>query len=255
MAAEGQLGEDGARRQVAIPQGVREVVGRRLDRLSEDANEVLRIAAVCGRDFRLEVLRARLRPDRRPTIEAALGEAVGDRLVDESRDEPGRYAFSHALVRETLQAEVPAARRVPMHLEIAEALEQVYADELDRHLGELAHHFIEAAPLGQVERAVDYATRAAARALERLAYEDAAVLYAKAIDALELAPEPDRRRRLELLLDLGHAQTKAARPDDARATLESRRRGSRASSIVPRTSPARRSGCACSRSPGWSTTS
>ncbi len=220
MAAEGQLGEDGARRQVSIPQGVREVVGRRLDRLSEAANEVLRIAAVCGRDFHLEVLQHVC--DLSATdVEAALGEAVGDRLVDEPRETPGRYSFSHALVRETLQAEVPVARRVPMHLEIAEALEQIYADELDRHLGELAHHFIEAAPLGQVERAVDYATLAAARALERLAYEDAAVLYAKAIDTLELAPEPDRRRRLELLLDLGLAQTKAARPDDARPTLES----------------------------------
>ena len=57
MAAEGRLGdEEGARREVAIPQGVREVVGRRLDRLSSDANQMLRIAAVYGRDFRLDVV-------------------------------------------------------------------------------------------------------------------------------------------------------------------------------------------------------
>ena len=219
LAAEGRLGEDEARRQVAIPQGVREVVGRRLDRLSENANEVLRIAAVCGREFLAEVL-ARVCELDRGQIEAALAEAVQDRLVEESATEPGRYAFAHALVRETLQVEVGPARRVPLHLEIGEALEQAYAGDLDRHLGELAYHFLEAAPLGEVERAVDYATRAAARARGRLAYEDVASLTERSIEALDLAPEPDRVRRLELLLELGQAQTKAARPDDARATLE-----------------------------------
>ena len=218
MAAEGRLGEDEARRQVAIPQGVREVIGRRLDRLSGDANHVLGVAAVCGREFRADVIERVSELDRE-RIDSALAEAVGGRLVEASR-RPGRYAFSHALVRETLLAEVPASRRVPLHLELGEALEQVHAGDLDRHLGELAHHFIEAAPLGGVERAVDYATRAAARARERLAYEDAAALTEKALDALELAPEPDRSRRLELLLELGSEQTKAARQVEARRALE-----------------------------------
>jgi class 3 adenylate cyclase len=216
MAAEGRLGEEGARGEVAIPQGVREVVGRRLDRLSSDANQVLRIAAVYGRDFRLDVL-DRVCGLGADEIEAALREAVGDRLVNEPA--AGLYSFSHALVRETLEAEVAASKRVAMHLEIARALEQVYADELDRHLGELAHHFIEAAPLGEADRAVDYATRAAAQARKRLAYEDAAVLYGRALETLELAREPDRERRLELLLELGAAQTRASRVSDARATL------------------------------------
>jgi class 3 adenylate cyclase len=219
MAAEGRLGEDEARGQVAIPQGVREVVGRRLDRLSDDANQVLRIAAVCGRNFRLDVL-DRVCGLSAPEIEAALSEAVGDRLVDESGAAPGTYSFSHALVRETLEAEVAASRRVALHLEIGEALEHVHAGDLDRYVGELAHHFLEAAPLGDVERAVEYATRAAAKARQRLAYEDAAVLYAKALDALELGSEPGLDRRLALLLDLGSAQTRAARVNDARATLE-----------------------------------
>ena len=219
MAAEGTLGEAEGRRQVAIPQGVREVVGRRLDRLSEAANEVLRIAAVIGREFRLEVVeRVCDRSDEE--IEAALREAVDNRLVEESAEVPGRYAFSHALVRETLQAEVPAAKRVRMHRAIGKALEEVYAGDLDRHAAELAHHFLEAAPLGEVERAVEYATLAAKRASERLAYEDAAAIYARALDALELDPEPSRERRLELLLELGAAQTKAARVADARQTLE-----------------------------------
>ena len=219
MAAEGRLGEADGRREVTIPQGVREVIGRRLDRLSEAANEVLRIAAVCGREFRLDVLdRVCDRP--LPEIEAALREAVANRLVDESAERPGRFAFYHALVRETLQAEVPAARRVRLHKRIAKALESVYEGELDDHLGELAHHFLEAGPLGDVGCAVDYATRAADAAEGRLAYEDAALLYAKAIDALELAPEPNAEPRLALLLKLGEAQTRASRVAHARRSFE-----------------------------------
>ncbi len=223
MAAEGRLGEADGRREVTIPQGVREVIGRRLDRLSEAANEVLRIAAVCGREFRLDVL-DRVCDRSLPEIEVALREAVANRLVDESAERPGRFAFYHALVRETLQAEVPAARRVRLHKRIAKALESVYEGELDDHLGELAHHFLEAGPLGDVGCAVDYATRAADAAEGRLAYEDAALLYAKAIDALELAPEPNAEPRLALLLKLGEAQTRASRVAHARRQLRAGRR-------------------------------
>ena len=245
MAAEGRLGEEQARREVAIPQGVREVVGRRLDRLSETANEVLRLAAVCGREFELEVLERVC--DRRPRSRstAALDEAVGGRLVVESRERPGLYSFAHALVRETLQAEVPAARRAAIHREVAEAIEAVHAGELDRYLGELAHHFLEAAPAGDAERAVDYATRAAAGAGERLAHEDAASLYARALEALELAGSPDRERRLELLLELGAAQTRAGRrrrgAGDARARRRARARAR--APERPRPGRARRSAC------------
>ena len=219
MAAEGRLSETEGRRQVAIPQGVREVIGRRLDKLSAAANEVLRIAAVCGREFRLDVLDCVCERSTEG-IEAALQEAVDNRLVERSPDRVDRYAFSHALVRETLEAEVPAPKRMHMHREIAAALEEVHATDLERHAGPLAHHLLESAPLGRVDRAVEFATLAARQASERLAYEDAALLYERALDALELSTGDERPRRLELLLELGAAQTRAGRGGASRTTLE-----------------------------------
>ncbi len=218
MAAEGRLAEADPAGGAPIPQGVREVVGRRLDRLSDAANEILALAAVCGRSFWIEVLE---RVSRRSADEvgAALHEAVDARLVEESRRRPGLYAFSHALVRETLEAEIPATRRTATHREIGVALEAMYGDS-ERHLPELAHHFLEAAAIGEADRAVRYGRRAAAQATSRLAHEDAAALYARSLEALELAGEPNPPLRLELLLDLGEAQRCAARPRDARATLE-----------------------------------
>ena len=172
MAAEGRLGEDQARREVAIPQGVREVVGRRLDRLPEQANEVLRLAAVCGREFDLEIIE---RVSRHPPedVSGALAAAADARLIAESRERPGRYSFAHALVGETLHAEVPAARRAVIHREIGEAIEALHPDEVDERLGHIAHHYLEAGRAVDTERAVDYAVprggprRRAARARGR----------------------------------------------------------------------------------------
>ena len=219
MAAEGRLGEAEARQEVAIPQGVRDVVGRRLDRLSEAANDVLRLAAIYGREFRLEVL---AQVSRRPhaEVESGLAEAVDAHLIVESNDDPGHFSFAHALVNETLHAEVPAARCAAIHSEIAAALESAPAGDADRRLGELARHYLAAGSAGDLQRAVDYAGRAADRARERLAHEDAAGLYGKALDALDLTPSPVGERQLELLLKLGEAQTRAGRSRAARATLE-----------------------------------
>jgi len=219
MASEGRLGEEEARRQVAIPQGVREVVGRRLDRLSDEANEVLRLAAVCGREFELAVLE-RISPLPAERIVAALDEAAAARLVTAPSDGGGAYSFAHALVGETLHAEVPAARCAAIHRDIAEAIEEVHASDLDRHLAQIAHHYLEAGSAADPERTVEYATRAAALAGLRLAHEDAAGLYARALEALELAGSPDRVQRLALLLELGTTQTRAGRADEARAALE-----------------------------------
>ena len=219
MASEGRLGEDEARRQVEIPQGVREVVGRRLDRLSAEANATLALGAVCGRSFQIGVLElVSGRP--RDELVSEVAEAVDARLVTESGAERGVYSFAHALVRETLQAEVPVARRTVIHRQIGEALETLYAGRRDRHLGELAHHFLEAAVMGEVERAVDYGAAAAAQATARLAHEDAAGLYSRSIEALELADPVDEPTRLELLLRLGDSQRCAARTWEARATFE-----------------------------------
>ena len=221
LASEGNL-EGGATDvgALAIPEGVREVVGRRLDRLSEPANAVLTTAAAIGRRFSLDVLERACEGYDREQVGAALEEAVAARIVTESGRVPGRYSFSHALVRETLYAEIPATRRATVHGRIAAAMEELHGADPDEYLSELAHQFIEAAPVGDPERAADYARRAAAQASERLAHEDAAAQLARACEVLELAPEPDPELRTELLLELGQAQTRASRYDAARETFE-----------------------------------
>jgi len=220
LASEGKLA-DGAplAEGLGIPQGVREVVGRRLDRLSESTNETLRLAAVCGRHFHACVLE-RVGNRSAEQVAGGLQEAADARLVVPSRSDPDLHSFAHALVRETLLAEVPAPRLAAIHGEIGAALEQIHADRLDRHLSELAHHHLAAAPGADSERAIGYARRAAAQARGRLAYEDAAGLLRRALEVLDLGPAPDPELRLGLTVELGEAETRAGRYRDARSTLE-----------------------------------
>jgi tetratricopeptide (TPR) repeat protein len=202
-----------------IPEGIKEVIGRRLSRLSEPCNAVLALAAVMGREFRSSVLEqvSDLSSD---ALLDALDEAVGAQLITEA-SRVGRYAFAHPLTRETLYAELSAARRVRMHRRIGEALEELRPDEQEAHLSELAHHFLQAAgDRRDIDKAVSYARRAGDRARALFAYEEAAAHYERALQALELSDTPDLEERFELLLRLGVTARNAGDTQKKSAALD-----------------------------------
>ena len=106
--------------ELGIPEGVREVVGRRLSRLSEAANTVLSIASVVGQAMDVDVLVAVSALPEDAVIDA-LDEASSAALLRESAS--GTYEFTHALVRSTLYDELSATRRTRRHRQIGEFLE------------------------------------------------------------------------------------------------------------------------------------
>ncbi|MGH8975328.1 MAG: ATP-binding protein, partial [Acidimicrobiia bacterium] len=214
----------GAVEELGIPEGVREVIGRRLSRLSEVANRVLAVAAVAGLQFEPGVVHAVAGLDEEEVI-SALEEAVGARLVV---DEPGgRCRFSHALVRATLYDELTAARRVALHRKVGQAIEALHAGHLGNHLPALAHHYARAAaPAADVAKAVEYATQAGDSALAQLAHDEAATYYRSALDLLdsgESGPAADADRRLELLIALGEAQRRAGNAAHRETLLDAAR--------------------------------
>ncbi|MGV0794921.1 BTAD domain-containing putative transcriptional regulator [Mycolicibacterium sp. XJ1819] len=179
-----------------LPQGVREAVSRRLSRLPAETNKALAAAAVVGSRFALTL------------VESVVGDDLVDALDDACKagiviEEPGgRYRFNHALVRQSLLAELPSVRRMRLHQRIAATLETEPGAD-DELLADLAHHYFECAWAGNAAKAVEYCRRAADQAMARLAYEGAADLYDMALHALdELDDElPDRdHQQAELLL-------------------------------------------------------
>jgi DNA-binding CsgD family transcriptional regulator len=211
LASEAADGRERSGRQLPIPQSVREAVGRRLDRLTPECNDILATAAAIGREFGLPVLsRAGEQPSEH--ILAALEEATTTRLIEEVPRRVAAYRFAHALIRDTLYDELSTVQRVRLHRRIGQALEIHYGAHLDRRLAELAHHFVQAAPGGDVARAIDYASRAGDWAMALLAYEDAAAHYESALQVIDLMDAPDETRRCGVLLALGEAQRSAGDP-------------------------------------------
>ena len=219
---------------------MRHAVGVRLARLSDAANELLAVAAILGLEQDASALQATagLEPD---VEEAALDEVLRAGLLRPAAT-PRRFEFAHALVREAVLHELNVLRRQRLHRRAADALAGLGES---RHVEEIATHLFEAA---DARRAAEMLVRAGRRALDRLAYEDAAERFARALDALALADaEPPRPAR-----SCSRAGTRCCAPASPppRARRSARRRSSRAAAATPGCSARRRSG-----SPGWGSSS
>ena len=201
----------------AIPQGVREVIGRRLNRLSPRCNEVLATAAVLGREFDSRLL-ARVSGQSEIELLDALEEAIAARLLVEVREGAARYRFSHALVRDTLYDELGAPRRVRLHRAAGEALDRGSAEIEGPRLAEVAHHFYQSVQAGGPEQAIAACERAAAWATSQQAWEDAALHLDRAVQMLEVMEQPDQRRLSELLVTLAERQSLGRDAERTRAT-------------------------------------
>jgi len=192
---------------LGIPQGVREVIGRRLNRLSEECNKVLTNAAVLGREFEFDVLAQMCGLDEDSLLNA-VEEALTPQLIVESPDSarPG-YSFTHALVRQTLYEEVSLPRKQRMHLRAAEAIEAVHVRDIDAFAIPLAGHYRMAGLGADPEKAIGYSLRAGEASAAVFAYEDAADHWQAALELMEeQGTYPERRAlHLERLGDLMYA--------------------------------------------------
>jgi class 3 adenylate cyclase/tetratricopeptide (TPR) repeat protein len=194
---------------LGIPEGVRDVVGRRLSRLPPETNTVLACASVVGLQFDPAVVRAAGGFSEDEVI-VALEQAMAARLIHDIPGPVPRNAFSHGLVRATLYDELSGARRVALHRRVAQAIEMLFAGRLDDQLPALAHHWSRAAaPAADSARAAEYAVRAGDRALAQLAYDEGVAYYRSAVELLDAAGGASASERAEVLISLGEAQRRA----------------------------------------------
>jgi class 3 adenylate cyclase/DNA-binding CsgD family transcriptional regulator/tetratricopeptide (TPR) repeat protein len=195
-----------------IPTGVREVIGKRLNRLSVPAARYLSIAACIGRNFDLHLL-AQLEADKsEDELLQALEEALNEHLI-EVVPETQQFRFSHALIRETLYDEMLGLRRSRLHLRIGEMIEYQHGPDDSTIWPQLAYHFSEAGPGSAASKALANAKRAAEHAAALLAFEEAARLYQMALQLLQRHFATDLGERCAVLLALADAQTWFAAPE------------------------------------------
>ena len=200
----------------AVPPSVRDVVARRLARLQPEVEDLLTAAAVIGREFDVALVSAVNDTDEDNTL-YLLDVALDARLVRETGFD--EYRFAHALVQSALYQALTETRRVRLHRRVGETLEGLPDERRARRLQELAHHFLEAAPAGDVDKGVQYAMQASDAALHSLAFEDAATFCRRAIAIARMTEETlDPEVECDLVFRLGRAEMRAGQPG-ARATL------------------------------------
>jgi len=203
-------GGAGAPVALGLPQGVREAIGQRLNRLSAACVGVLTTAAVIGRQFDFNLLNMLTEETTEFRLLELVEEALEGHIIEELPVQRDRYQFSHALVQQTLLEGLSTSRKVRLHARIGEVLETLYGDHPGDHAAELAYHFAEASPVTGPEKLVKYSALAGERALEAYAYEEALAhfqkgLMAKSVDLEGSSPAPDDESAA-LLYGLGRAQ-------------------------------------------------
>jgi len=159
-----------------VPEGVKGVIGQRLADLGHETSRLLEKASVFGRTFELDVLQRLSNLDEDELV-AGLDSTVRARVIEEVAGAAGRYTFSHALIRDTLYEGLTATRRALLHRRAGVALEQTYGTNIEPFLAELAYHFAQAGSSGDVDKAIEYGTRAGEHAISQLAYEQAVVHF------------------------------------------------------------------------------
>jgi predicted ATPase/tetratricopeptide (TPR) repeat protein len=200
-----------------LPVSVREVVGRRVQRLGPDTRTALEAASVIGRDFELDLLAELLGEHPAQTFDR-LSPAVANALVV---DAGGRFAFTHGIVVRTLYGELSPTERAFRHRAAAEALEARVGDaDIGERAGEIAHHWVHAIGPQDRTRAAVHAQRAGDHARTHLAPDVAVTWYHQ---ALELLPSDHTTERCEILVGLGTAQRQAGDPAYRETLLEASR--------------------------------
>ena len=209
----GQWTSDLQVHEAGIPEGVREVVGQRVHRLGDSVERVLRIAAVIGDEFEVDVLAEVLGTGVDEVFDALDAAVAANLVIDVGAD---RHRFAHRLVRETLHAELSPSRRSREHRKVAMALEARHRDSLDDVMPDLAVHWTEASVGGDRRRAIDVTVRAGELATARGAHENGARWFRRALDLMTDDESDWSAVRRGVLVRLAEAEGVSGAAADAR---------------------------------------
>jgi class 3 adenylate cyclase/predicted ATPase len=183
----------------AVPATLHASLMARLDRLGPAPKEIAQIGAVLGREFAYELIEpVAQRPERE--LQAALHELNEAGLLFCRGTAPhATYLFKHALVQDAAYSTLLRGRRQQLHARVAAALEQHFADLVERQPELLAHHLTAA---GDTERAVDQWLKAGRHAAAQLAYLKAIAHFERGLGLLYSLPESPVRNGREIELQL-----------------------------------------------------
>jgi tetratricopeptide (TPR) repeat protein len=201
--ATGQFRTDIKIDEIDVPENVRLIIGRRLERFDEHEKRALAAAAVIGRSFSFQLLTSSSRVDV-DELFTVIEKAQQMGIIIPSSEGPERpFTFTHELVRQTLLAAISAPRRQRMHASVAEAIELVYPSAATERAGEITDHLLKAGSFVDRQKLVRWLTLAGKSALKAAAFEEARRNFQS---ALSHKGAVEARERTELLASLAMAE-------------------------------------------------
>lgn len=170
---------------IGIPAGVKDIIGRRIDDLSEDCVLVLRSAAVVGREFDLQVLVSLFPESDEDQLLERLDEAISAGIINESQVAADRFIFDHDLFRQTLESDLRLSRRVRLHSRIAASMDELFGTSDTNYAARIAYHYRQADSVADAELVAAACIRAGRVASNAYAYDEAADHFGAAVEILE----------------------------------------------------------------------
>ncbi|MBI3660427.1 tetratricopeptide repeat protein [Candidatus Acetothermia bacterium] len=165
-------------RALMLPREIQEAIQRRVQRLGEREQELLRVAAVAGHRFEFELLQSAWGAPEVDTLEALEG-LLSAQLVIQADN---TYQFGHDKIREVVYESVSAPRRRLWHKRSGESVEKLYQKRLEEHYGFIAHHYARA---GEFDIAWKYMTLALERCVKRYQHKEGLELVERGLELLK----------------------------------------------------------------------
>jgi tetratricopeptide (TPR) repeat protein len=203
--------------ELKIPPTVQAMLAARIDRLTADEKELLQTLAVLGREFPLELVRrVTLKPD--DDLERMLSRLqAGELIYEQLTAGDVEYTFKHAVTQEVAYNVLLVERRKLLHESVGQALESMFAEQLDDRVNELAHHYSRS---DNDAKAVEYLVRAGEQAHQRSTFTEAARYFNDALERLKKLPPDAERDRWEIAIRTGLADVRMLTSGYAAAEYE-----------------------------------
>lgn len=198
---------------IRIPPSVKEVLLRRVSKLSPETKKVLNYAAVIGIRFDFETLKNLTEMNEEKLLDA-IDELLEAGIIeeDDSTDEEV-YVFSYIQIKEMIEESLSKSRRRVMQKKIAEFMEKHGYDAYS-----IAEHFLKG---GVYEKAYKYALEAAKKSIDSLGFESAVKYYTMALKAFErMGDKKDDEELLEIMISLGNLYKSLGKWDEALHTYQ-----------------------------------
>ncbi len=183
--------------EIRVPPTLQGILAGRIDRLPVAEKELLQTLAVLGREFPLSLVRSVTQTAEGELERMLSALQLGEFIYERPALAEVEYTFKHALTQEVAYNSVLTQRRKLLHERAASAIESLFADRLEDHLEELAHHYSRSA---DTAKAVEYLLKAGQSAAQRSASKEALDRFEAGLKLLESLPTGPVRDEQELAL-------------------------------------------------------